>query len=315
MIKKIELTLSSWFITPFESDTILSYIFAFAFLQQNQNIINIFEEFKKWNIPFNITNWFYSSQEKIFVPKPIFFKKEDTKNNIDDKNSKLKQEIENEVNRKKLKKISFIAFEDIKDYFTNPDEIKRKYIDFDFTKLIKLKQEIWKNSVPRFHIGETNPYSLSANFVEKITIYVKIYDENSFNTFFSFMKEILLTFGFGAWKSRWFWKIKKVELKEITNEEKETFDFLESMKKQWKYLILNNFKPSEEDLENIDFEKSNIEINFKHTKTLQELNENFFKWAMNFIKPVSYVVLKNKDSKLKGDFYQSWNSYNFGFIF
>jgi hypothetical protein len=45
---------------------------------------------------------------------------------------------------------------------------------------------------------------------------------------------------------------------------------------------------------------------------LQEFNEKFFKWRMNFIKAWSVIF---PSAKLKWDYYKSNNSYNFGFIF
>ena len=56
------------------------------------------------------------------------------------------------------------------------------------------------------------------------------------------------------------------------------------------------------------------DINWKNTKTTQELNKDFFKWRMNFIKEGSFITVK-WGLNLKWDFYQTGESVNLGFIF
>jgi len=53
-------------------------------------------------------------------------------------------------------------------------------------------------------------------------------------------------------------------------------------------------------------------LNNKHTKSLSEFNKNIFKWKMSFISHWSVISTKEK---LVWDYYNSNNSYNFGYIF
>jgi len=311
--KKITINPKSWFITPWESDTILSYVFAWAFMQNRWDIIKIFEDFRAKNPPFLITNWFASYEDKVYISKPIYFFE-----NLKKSKLSLKDAILNEKKRKRLKKVDKIllrreilekifSWKELDDQ-TRAEFIKQKEIYQNLTK----EDEVWKNMIPRFNSWETNPYSIIVTFVKQIVVYVKIFDKEKFKSFYSFLKEVFETIWYWAGKSRWFWKIEKVELKDLNEKEKKTFEYLEELRKNWIYLVLNNYKPTEEELKNIDLSRSFIDINWKNTKTLWELNEKFFKWRMNFIKEGSVII---SGEKLKGDFYESNGSYNFGYMF
>jgi len=311
-IKKIILESKSWILTKLESDTILSYIFAFWFAQDNKEIINIFDNFKKDNILFNITNAFVYDWKNAKLPR--FFDFLDGK---DENILALEEAIKNEKNRKRIKKLSYINISNLKEYL----EIKTKDWRDNFLKQIVNKKEnetivksdlLWKNTIPRFNKGDTNTFSVEVNFVKYFVIYVNINDEAKFNIFYNFMKKLFLTIWFGSWKSRWLWKFQNIKLEELSDIEQDFFNFIKKEKEEWKYFILNNYKPSISDIENIDWSRSYIVINNKQTKTIQEFNKYFFKWEMNFISPWSVVYSKNP---LKWDFYNASESYNFGFIF
>ena len=319
LYKKIELYPKTWIKTPLESDTILWYVFAFGFVQDNNEIIEIFEDYKNWNLPFVITNWFLSSKNEVFVPRPIYFDTRWEKQvNPDDD---LKKGIENESVRKKKKKVSLIKFTHLKKYLSNKqEEILDNVIQVDFDDIVQ-QDVVWKNAIPRFHTADTNPFAENAEFAKKYTIYVKIFDEEKFNKFFDFIKNLFETIGFWAGKSRWFWKFEKIKLSDLTDQEKEILNFVEENKKQGNYLVLNNYKPTNEELEIMDFDSSYIDINWKNTKTIQEFNENFFKWNMNFIKEWSFIRVKSEENLKKSEekiiwsYYESWGSYNFGYLF
>jgi len=307
--KKIILTLKSWFITNFESDTVLSYIFWYNF----ESLKNIFDKFRNnENIPFLITNWFIENK----FPRPFYFssiKNEKKENFFDD--------IENEKIRKNLKKIDFLPIQ--KNFFELlfNDEIEKlneklkKYLE-TYKKEENLINNIeYKNSIPRFNKKETNPYFLeNVKYTNKnFVIYVKVFDENDFWLFFEKLKNTFENIWFWKAKSRWYWHFKNVELKDLEKNEKEVFDYFDFLEKEKNLkIILNNFKPSKKDLENIDLSNSFYQILSKNTKSLEEFNKNIFKWQMNFIKEGSVLKCKNK---LIWDFYKSDNSYNFWYIF
>ena len=70
---------------------------------------------------------------------------------------------------------------------------------------------------------------------------------------------------------------------------------MKEKKKQGIFLVLNNYKPTNKELEMIDFNSSYIDINWKNTKTIQEFNENFFKGNMNFIKAGSVINMRSDE--------------------
>ena len=318
--KKIELYPKTWIKTPLESDTILWYVFAFGFVQNNDEIKQIFEDFKTWKLSLLITNAFVSSENEVFVPRPIYF---DTRweNQMRPDENDLEKAIENESKRKKKKKVSLIKFTDLKKYLSvEQDEILDNAVQVNFDDIVQ-QDVVWKNAIPRFHTADTNPFAENADFAKKYTIYVKIFDEEKFNKFFNFMKNLFETIGFWAGKSRWFWKFEKIKLSGLTEQEKEILNFVEEWKKQGNYLVLNNYKPTDEELEMIDFDNSYIDINWKNTKTIQEFNKNFFKGNMNFIKAGSVINMRSDEKvgwgqmSLKGSYYESWKGVNFGYLF
>ncbi len=312
--KKIILKPKSWIITALESDTILSYVFAWSFLQKNDKIINIFENFKEWEIPFLITNAFVSWENKVFISKPIFFLDKKEKKDIS-----LQESIKKESTRKKFKKANVVAFDKniLKNVFEKElsDEEKQQIIQWkESYEKYTTNEQIWKNTIPRFNSGETNPYMIDVNFYNELTIYVKIFDKEKIDNFFDFMKNIFENIGFGAGKSRGFWKFEKIDLQDLSESEKDSFDYLQELEKQGKKLVLNNYKPTDEELNMIDFKNSFIDINWKNTKTTQELNKDFFKWSMNFINVGSVLSIKSNE-EIKWGYYKSGISYNFGYLF
>lgn len=305
--KKIILTPKSWLITPLESDTVLSYVFAYNF----DKLKNIFDKFLDWNPSFVLSNWFIEG----ILPKPIFFN-----TNLKLPETDIKQDIDQEKERKKIKKLSTFPLDKI--YFEmlfewdNYDEYNEKikwYLDN-----FMIKQEIvsdYKNSIKRFNLWETEPYEIenikyiSWNYV----IYIKVYDENDFKIFFDSMKNTFETIWFWKAKSRWYGSFKEVNISDLSLKEKEVFDYFEELKQKYNlYFVLNNFKPNDDEINNFDLSKSYYQINNKHTKSLYEFNKEIFKWQMNFIEAWSVIYSENN---LKWDFYKNWNSYNFWFIF
>lgn len=308
--KKIILKPSSWLITHLESDTILSYIFAYNF----EKLQSIFQKFKDWkNIPFIISNWFLENT----LPRPIFFI--DNKDKL--KNSTLFEDIITEVDKKKIKKLIDIPFnKSILDLiFTWNDEKLRENLKIyvksnEWKKIFDNVIEL-KNSIPRFNNWETIPYEIwDIKYISwNYEIYAKIENELDFNLFFNCFKNTFEKIWFWKWKSRWYWHFKSIETKDLEENEKEVLEYIKELKKQNLYFVLNNFKPSFEEINSLNLDKSFYEINMKHTKSLSEFNNNLiFKWQMNFFKEWSIIY---SEKELKWDYYKSWNSYSFGYIF
>ncbi len=309
--KKIILTAKSWFITDLESDTILSYIFAYNF----EKLKNVYDKFLNWDsLPFLISSWF----DEGTLVKPIYF----SSNNIEKTDSTLIEDISFETNRKDLKKMSIFPirkklFELLFNW--NQVELKEELINIldDFNKKLKNSKLVseYKNSIPRFNIWDTNPYSIENikyNSWNKV-IYVKVYDESDFNLFFKCLKNTFNSIWFWKAKSRWYWQFSNIELEDLDNNEKDCFTYFENLEKEKNLkIVLNNYKPSVSEIEDIDLSKSFYKLNNKHTKSLSEFNKTIFKWKMSFFAPWSVI---STNQKLKGDFYKSWNSCNFGFIF
>lgn len=302
-IKKIKLNFKSGFATELESDTILWYIFALDF----DNLKDIFQEFNNWNAPFLISNWFF----EWYLPKPFYFNpKLKIWSNIS-----LDNILENEPNRKINKNIKYFPIDkNIFDYFFQWDDFEK------FKKLVdKFKSNIpsykinshFKNFTTRFNLWETTPYVLENinYFDENIVLYIKIYDENMRQKFYNSMQIIFNTVGFGKYKSIWYWKIKTILLEDLNDKEKELFDYIENMKKEWIYYILNNYLPTQEEIKTFDLNKSNLDIQNKNTKTTQK---NIFKWNMNFVYPWSLIYT---NEKLKWTYYKIENSFNFWYLF
>ena len=157
--KKIILKPKSWLITPLESDTILSYIFAYNF----EKLEHIYKKFQDWNnLPFLITNWFLENT----LPRPMYFC--DVNNELHEKTT-LIQDINSELDKKKIKKLTNIPFDKsiLELIFTwKQDELrgvlknnsdKKEKIEI---KSIEIVSE-YKNSIPRFNIWETNPFEIT----------------------------------------------------------------------------------------------------------------------------------------------------------
>jgi hypothetical protein len=311
--KKIILTPKSGLISELESDTILSYIFAFNFEKLN----NIYIKFQEWKeIPFSITSWFLEWE----LPKPIYFQENSNK-----VKGNLLEDIKNEVDRKKLKKVSTFPIE--KEYFKLLFDWKQKELEYKIKELLCNKEENhkykektqtiseYKNSIPRFNIWETNPYIIdnikyiSWNYV----IYIKVYNEDDFNLFFDCFKTTFESIWFWKWKSRWYWKFKLLKSFDLDEKELEVFNYFEKLDKEKNLkVVLNNYKPTNNEIKNFDLNKSFYKLNNKHTKSLSEFNKNIFKWKMSFISHWSVISTKEK---LVWDYYNSNNSYNFGYIF
>ena len=308
-IKKIIFTFKSWYITPLESDTILGYIFAMNF----NTLKDVFDDFQKWESPFLITNAF----EDGYLPRPSYF------TNNEQLLPTLEKDIKDEKDRKKLKKSLWLPLDKkaLELCFLNKNKQQqnefKKYLisNENNDKEENKKVSEFKNNIPRFHKWETNPYTIENVKWDKrsFIIYVKILDEDKWNKFYASMKTIFTTIWWGKWKSRWYGKIDKIEVETLTTEEKEVFDYIEEMKNNGRYYILNNYKPSNEELKVINLEESFIEYNHKNGKTLQNMP---FKWQFSFIKAGSVV---QSDNKLIWDKYVFENennkSVNFGYLF
>jgi len=307
--EKIVLKPKSWLITSLESDTILSYIFAYNF----EKLEHIYKKFQNWkDLPFLITNWFLEN----ILPRPMFFSEKKGKSDP----TTLLDDIKNEVDKKKIKKLSNIPFEKniLELIFTwKDDELRGKLESFSKNSELKKNKETvseYKNSIPRFNIWDTNPYEIED--IEYISwnyeIYVKIFNEADFDLFFDCFKNTFEKIWFWKGKSRWYWHFEKIENSNLNEKEKEVFEYLQELKNKNIYLILNNYKPTDEEIWSFDLDKSFYQINTKHTKSLSEFNENIFKWQMNYISAWSVI---NSKKELIWESYISWNSYNFWFIF
>ena len=315
-MKKIVFKFKSWYITELESDTILSYVFVYNF----EKLKNIYEDFKNWKVPFNITNAF----DKGSIIRPFYMSKDEKKDNSNNEFEEFLNNLIDEVDRKKIKKLWFIpldtnilklqlkdkTIEDQEEYNKKLWEISEK--EESDKKNDKISE--FKNSIPRFYKGDTNPFAIEdVNYTnqEKV-IYVKVYDEEKYNRFFESLKNTFETIWWWKWKSRWYGKIAYVKNETLDTKEIDFFDYLQELKKENKYIVLNNYKPSENDLQNIDIEKSFINLNHKHTKSLDNMP---FKWKMSFISAWSVLTWEN----LKWDFYKAQledkESINFWYLF
>lgn len=310
-LKKIILTPKSGLNTTLESDTILSYIFAFNF-EKLKDIYKKFQDGK--DLPFLITSWF----NEWFLPKPIYF----SKWTIEIPNTSILEDIKDEVSRKELKKISYFPIE--KEFFElqftwEQINLKNKIKNYLEDKKVEDNREIrtieYKNSIPRFNIWETNPYTINDikytnwNYV----IYIKIYDNDDFDLFFNCFKNTFESIWFWKGKSIWYWQFSKIEIKDLDNKEIEVFHYFDKLEKDKKLkIVLNNYKPKNEEINNFNLKESYYKLNNKHTKSLSEFNKVIFKWKMSFIDSWSVISC---NSKLVWWYYKSGKSYNFGYIF
>lgn len=301
IIKKIQLKFKSGYLTPLESDTILWYIFAKNFLE----LESVFNKYKQWDIPFKISNGFINWN----ISRPIIFG-----DNKHDKSSLLADLII-EKDKKLLKSLSYVPLkkEILKAIFEDQDKIPDilKTMNESNVEIECLSSEM-KNSIPRFNQWETTPFVVNdiRYSTSEYNIYVKIYDEKDFSKFFELMQKTLLALWRWKWVSRWYGKVSTCELKDLTDQESEAFKYLEQLKSKNQIVVLNNYKPDNTEIENINLEKSYLQFINKNTKTKER---NVFKWNMKFIAPGS--VLYVKDWELKGSYYQVWTSFNFWYIF
>lgn len=308
--KKITIKFKNWVASLWQSDTILWYIFAQAFSYWRQEIKDIFNEFKNYNPPFLISNFFLFQDNSIYINKPFI-----ANSNIQKQENKCdNEELDNTIKKKQIKSIWYINFLKLESFYDDSynflnEEVRnnkevsiQKYLNFNV-------------SIPRFNSWDTNIYNIT-RYLSDYVFFIKWENLEKIEIFTKFIKEIFWNIWFWAKRSIWLWHISSINIENINEDEKHTFSFINQVKDQkWEILVLNHYKPSLEDLENIDFENSRISINYKNTKTLEEINNNFFKWDMNFIEPWSIIKVKDKTKILKWDYYKSWNSYNFWFIF
>lgn len=300
-IKKIQLNFKNGYLTPLESDTIFWYVFAKHFSE----LETIFNKFKAWEAPFLLSNWFIDWK----IARPVIF------HDSNHEKTSLLEDLKEEKEKKKLKSLNFIPFKKdiLRVIFEDPDKIpeilKETYEEDKKTEYISSEM---KNSMPRFSQGETVPFVINdIKFsTAKYNIYVKIFDESDFEKFFELMQKTLLSIGWGKWVSRWYGKISLCELVDLSQEEKEAFDYIEQLKKNNQIIVLNNYKPSDTEIDNMDLNKSYLQFINKNTKTS---DKNTFKWNMKFIAPGSVVYVN--DWEIVGSYYQVWTSFNFWYLF
>jgi hypothetical protein len=199
------------------------------------------------------------------------------------------------------------------DNFEKYEDLISEYLKKDEVKIIVEIDA--KNTIPRFNIWETTPYEIGnvkyTNWI--FVIYVKIFDEISFNSFFECLKNTFESIWFWKAKGRWYGHFENIKLENLVDEEIKVFEYFEKLRRErWLYFILNNYKPTDEEIDNMDLNKSYYKINLKHTKTLSELEKNVFKWQMNFFSEWSVIF---SAEKLIWNFYKFENSYNFWYIF
>ena len=297
-VRKILISFKSGVITPIESDTLLSYIFALDF----PNTETIFQKFlKPQTVPFIFSNAMLAGE----LPRPLYFfdKKRETC---------LEEALAVELERKKIKSANTIAMK--------KSDFLSLFEHGDFNSFESASPQVsiaeFKNTLKRFGTWVATPYIIpSVRYVAwDLVVYVKIYDKNIFELFFSQMQKILLQYGFGAWKARWYGKIKSCTLTELTTEEEEVFDYIHYLRTQGKFYLLNNYKPTQEELLQINEKTSIYQI---HTKQAKMLGHQVFKWPLNFFAPWSVLQMKKLSdiNKIYGDYYQSHQAFNFWYLF
>jgi hypothetical protein len=315
-------------VTPLESDTLLGYIFAHYF----SDLEAVFNKFKTHVPPFMLSNGFVTWT----LPKPYI------QLNIDKSNqNSLVEDMISEVARKNNKDIKEIPCEKkfLKFYLSWEEKIQEEVKDYiqDIQKYFgklhedgsrnELYQENFietidfKNSIPRFDIENTTPYALDEikRYDGKCIIFVSIFHdwEKDFDLFFASMKKTFLNLGRGKYKSKGYGNIKDINIWDLNKNEKEVFDLIDEQQTNWQYYILNNYKPSQQDLDHLDEKKSYYSIHHKNA-TSWDNSDNPFKGTMHFFAPWSVLQFKNGYTP-KWDNYESvgvnHTRYNFGFIF
>lgn len=296
LIKKIELQFKSWFITPLDSDTLLSYIFSLYF-EKLSDIFQLFLDRK--TIPFIFSNGFESQT----LPKPLLFPSKQS-------DQSLITTLSQEKTRKKMKSQTTIFCNTSDLWSLLNGEIISTFPENGEYRGIELK-----NKILRFGMGETDPY-ITHNIKynpNSYTIYVKIYNNDAFERFFHFFQHSLLNLWYGKAKSRGYGKVAKCECLNLTENEQAFFDFHTKLKEKWIYYVLNNYKIDKSEFSLFDFWKSNYTLYSKHTKSLQW---TIFKWEQKFIQAGSILYAYHPiEKKVLGDYYQHEQSFNFWYLF
>ena len=92
------------------------------------------------------------------------------------------------------------------------------------------------------------------------------------------------------------------------------FEFIEEIKiKKGLYLVLNNYKPQDWEIDKINLEESCVHLVNKNGKSSSDI---VFKWNMKFIGPWSVLVANDWTWEgVMGSYYQSGLSFNFWYLF
>lgn len=303
-LKKIEFKFSSGYITPLESDTILWYVFANDF----ENLQEIHNKFANGEVPFMISNGF----DKWFLPKPFYINSD-----LEHVNETLEEALKNEIERKNAKSVKELPVDValFRAYLWSENvEYYKAFIIKDKPQSNKTVEVDYKNSIGRFSSSWdwTVPYSIdNVKYSEnQMIVYVKIYDEESWNKFFNSMKVVFEKLWWWKWKSRWYWKVSEFSNPmELDQKEKELFEYFEELEKNWKYIILNNYIPSDDEIDQMNIDNTYMSLVYKNAKSI---SKEIFKGNMKFIWEGSYI---ESSSKLTWTFYKSWRSFNFWYKF
>lgn len=300
-LQKIQLWFKWGYITPLESDTILWYVFSKCF----EELEEVFLAFKDGKPPFLVSNGVFEGA----IHRPIVFSKtEHTKKT-------LEEDLIFEKDRKLLKTLTHVGFS--KQYLSNCfDWLLEMEEMSQLTDWAYLETSEIKNMVPRFSSWEVSPYSLT-NIIypkKKYVIYVKIWNHELFMRFFEKMRSVLLSVGWWKAVSRGFWKLSCCELLDLSEQESLAFEFIEEMKiKKGLYLVLNNYKPQDWEIDKINLEESCVHLVNKNGKSSSDI---VFKWNMKFIGPWSVLVANDWTWEgVMGSYYQSGLSFNFWYLF
>lgn len=298
-IQKILLSFKSGLITPIESDTLLSYIFAMDFAY-NEPIFRLFQS--KETVPFVFSNAMLPG----LLPRPLFFPSKEKKEIW------ITEALHSELERKKTKSASMIQMQAsaFSDFFAGL-QTQNMLQEPEITSIAE-----FKNTVPRFAQADTTPYSIpQVHYTDQDwVVYVKIYDQKAFQRFFASMQTVLMQYGFWAGKSRGYGKLSACTLQESTPSEKAVFDEIDQLRKQGLVYLINNFKPSSLEIQQIDWSKSYYQL---HTKQAKKADGEIFKGALNFLAAGSVLSWKISDdpNTRYGDFYQTNQAFNFWYLF
>lgn len=296
-IKKIVLRFKTGLLTPIESDTLLSYVFALDF----NKLEKVFQSFLGPDtVPFVFSNAMFPEE----LPKPLLFPKTDNK-------VMLEEALEYELVRKQQKIVNTIRMESptLKAAFEKQGDIvlgqKAPW------NLLRNEQ---KNMTPRFWKGETVPYALpNVSYWDEYVVYVKIYNDDLFSCFFDSMQKVLMGLGFWAGKSRGYGKLLKCELLDLHVNEKACFDEIEKLRKKGLIYVLNNYKPADQECKMIDYENSSYVIHTKQAKG----GKSVFKGALHFFGEGSCLQFTApvQEKIVLGGYYEVHQAFNFWYLF